>query len=85
VEDRQVIRGADAISTVQVKAGYRHELLFPLGDDGRVIVFENAETGRGVVAEVADGRIRKVADLPLAHVERVQTGNMAVRDRHGRV
>ena len=86
VDGRQVILAAGAIAAVDVKPGHRHELLFPLGDDGRVIVCDGFSTGgRGVVAEVADGKIRRVADLPIMHVEGQQTGAMAVRDRQGRV
>ena len=80
-----MILGAGAIDTVDLRPGHRHELLFPLGDDGRVVVFDGFSTGRGIVAEVADGKIRKAADLPFAHVERLQSGAMAVRDRQGRV
>jgi hypothetical protein len=83
VDGATVIRAADAIPAVAVGAGYRHELLFPAGD-GRVLVFRDGNQSQGVLAELSNGKVTHVADLPFADVDRKQTGVMAVRDRLGR-
>ncbi len=84
VEGGKMIRAGDNIPEVEVKAGYRHEILFPVGD-GHVVVFQAGSQPRGVVADVSGGRIAKSSDLPFHDVNRRQTAQLAVRDKKGRV
>lgn len=84
VDGTTVIRAADAIPSVEVKRGYRHDLLFPAAD-GKVYVFQLGNPGHGVLAELSNGNIVRIADLPIADLDHRQTAVLAVRDSLGRV
>jgi len=81
-----VIKAGDGIPTVSVKRGYRHDLLFP-ATNGQVFVFRAraANESHGVIAELQEGKVSLVRDLPALHLDNRQNALLALRDRKGRV
>jgi hypothetical protein len=84
VDDTTVISGQGAVPEVEIGSGRRHRLLFPLGDEGRVLVALDRANVPGVIANVSNGQIKKVAAAPVADIEQQNTQPMAIRDRSGR-
>lgn len=84
VDGNKIIIAGGEIPSVEVKRGYRHDLIFPAAD-GRVFVFPDDVQGRrGVLAELAGEKIVRLSDIPIS-VDSMQNSQLAVRDRQGRV